>query len=291
MVSNPKLLFIVNPNSGKKSKNIKLKLIKQLMPEDSYEIIFTEYPGHAKEICKNHKNYKSIVAVGGDGTVNEIAVGLMNTDTPMGIIPSGSGNGFSNSLQIPLDTKKAIDIIKNGKSIKVDLAKAQDIVFDNLTGIGFDALIAHKFAGNTKRGFYSYLKIIRKELKKYQGVDFSVEINGITKEYKNVFLISAANGNQWGNKAQIAPSADLTDGLLNITVINKIPKMRKLGTVLRLYNRKIEKAFWVDTYKSDKIIIHKPGEIYAHVDGEPVIFKNKIGIDIIPKCLNVIVRI
>ena len=284
-----KVLYLINPISGRKNKNKLPELIKKYSDKINPEIRFTEYAGHAIEICKNeHQNYDAIIAVGGDGSVNEIAQSLVHTNTTMGIIPSGSGNGFSNSLGIPENHKKAVQIINNYRTKKIDLVKINDKIFDNVAGIGFDALIAHKFAVAGKRGFISYLKIIIKQLRKYKGVDYKFVLDDDKIIENKSFFLLIANGNQWGNKAQISPSSQLDDGLLNIVILNNFPARAAVPLLIKLYSKKIENSKYIQTFTCKKIVIEKNGKIEAHIDGEPVFFEDKIEIEILPKSLNVI---
>ncbi len=284
-----KHLYIINPISGKKNKRNLESLIKKESKHIT-NIAYTEYAGHAKEIAKTeHINYDAIIIAGGDGSVHEVFQGLIGTSTAMGILPFGSGNGFSNCIGIPLDTVKALQKINNSKKKLIDVAKINDIFFVNVAGIGFDALIAHKFALQKKRGFKSYLKVIMKEYRNFETINYTLSMNNDKIYNFDSFLLTVANGNQWGNNGFIAPAALIDDSLLNITVVDKFPIHAGIPIAAKLFTRKIEHSRYVKTFTCKKLSIQKVGNITAHIDGEPVFFKDKIDIEIMPKVLNVLV--
>ncbi|MCK6649852.1 MAG: YegS/Rv2252/BmrU family lipid kinase, partial [Bacteroidia bacterium] len=219
MNTKKKICFIVNPVSGIGRQKVIEKLIDQLLDRTlfEYEIQYTKAAKHATELAKDAalRNFDIVVAVGGDGSVNETAKGLIGTKTAMAIIPAGSGNGLARHLKIPIDIKKAMEVINMGVISTVDSIRFNDETFVNVAGIGFDAHIGWEFAKFGKRGFSSYLKVIMREFPKYKARKYELEIDGKTI-YPEAFLISFANGSQWGNNAYIAPTADISDGIMDI---------------------------------------------------------------------------
>lgn len=285
-----KVLYIINPISGVGKQKIIEKLLKKYSAKHiNYSIEYTQYAKHAIKITKQQANkFDAIIIVGGDGSVNEVGQALINTETAFGIIPTGSGNGLARHLKIPLKIKDAITVINNFNITKIDTASINNTFFINVAGIGFDALIAHKFAKYGKRGFISYIKITVKEFKKFKPQNIKLTINN-KHINSNIFLLSIANGSQFGNNAYIAPAASINDGLLNVTTLTKFPFISAPRLAYKLFTRKINTLKITETYQAKQIIIEQKGKILAHIDGEPVIFNDKINIEIIPNSLRVII--
>ncbi|MBN1251939.1 MAG: YegS/Rv2252/BmrU family lipid kinase, partial [Bacteroidales bacterium] len=241
-----KVLFIINPIAGSE-KNIQNleKLIKKNIDKNKFELIieYTKYALHATEIAKQavENKIEIVVAVGGDGTVNEISKSLNNTDTSLAIIPKGSGNGLARSLGISMNTKKAVKLINSFNISEIDTIKINDSAFVNVAGIGFDAHISHLFADFGKRGFFSYLKLVFKEFFSYKSAEYFVKTEN--QELKvNAFLISLANSSQFGNEAHIAPLAKVNDGLIDICILEKFPIWKAFFIGIMLYNKQLHKC-------------------------------------------------
>ncbi|MBN2682760.1 MAG: diacylglycerol kinase family lipid kinase [Bacteroidales bacterium] len=283
-----KICFIINPISGGGRKNILLEIEKNLKGLEA-DIFISQYAGHATEFAReNRDNYSTIVAVGGDGTVNEIASSLINCDCSLAIIPTGSGNGLAKALKIPKSVEKAINLIKKAKSEKIDCIKINDNYSFNVAGTGFDAVVAHKFADSKKRGFFSYLKIIFKEFLKNRKFEINYSINN--KEYtSNCFLFTIANTSQFGNNAYICPPAIPNDGLLNLTILKPFGLWKIPILVFRLFTVRMHKSssFSQIPLREFKILNNK--EMLFHCDGEPKKFNGNIDIEIIEKAVKVIV--
>lgn len=286
-----KVLYVINPISGAGRQKGVEKLVIQHSDDRriDYNIECTKSAGQATEISKiRGKDYDAIIAAGGDGSINEIVQGLINTDTALGIIPTGSGNGFARHLKIPLKIEKAIGVINDFNVTRIDSAKINEHYFVNVAGIGFDALIAHKFAIFGKRGFASYVKVTAKELIRFKPLPVNLTTDGVRHKV-NAFLLSIANGSQFGNNACIAPGASMKDGILNITVLNKFPLVSAPSLVYRLFTKTLERSKYTQNYTAQSIALEKEGEIIAHMDGDPYKFKDQIKIDALPESLNVIV--
>ena len=288
-----KILCIINPISGAGRQEVVEKLLKQYSDDHTidYTIECTTSAGQATEISKTRrKDYDAIIAAGGDGSINEIVQGLVNTDTALGIIPIGSGNGFARHLKIPLKLEKAIGVINDFNLERIDTAKIDDHYFANVAGIGFDALVAHEFALFGKRGFSSYVRVTAKELLKFRPLRVQLTTDGIRHEV-NAFLLSVANGSQFGNNAWIAPAASARDGKLNITILKQFPLISSPALVYRLFMKSFDKSKYTENYTAQHIVLEKEGEIIAHMDGDPYKFKDRININVLPESLNVIVPI
>lgn len=285
-----KVLYIINPISGVGKQKIMEKLLKKYSAKNiEYTIKYTERAKHATEIAtQNKNNFDAIIVVGGDGSVNEVGQALINTNTAFGIIPTGSGNGLARHLKIPLKIKDAINKINNYETIYIDTVSINNAFYINVAGIGFDALIAHKFAQYGKRGFSSYIKITASEFRHYKAQKIKLTVDNKTSN-EDVFLLSVANGSQFGNNAYIAPSASINDGLLDITILNKFPLISAPKLAYRLFTRKIHRLKIAKTIKAKDIVIEQEGEILVHIDGEPIVLNNRVEINIIPNSLKIIV--
>jgi YegS/Rv2252/BmrU family lipid kinase len=287
-----KIRFIINPISGGKSKVVIEKLIRMEFSNSDYDldIQYTKYRHHATEIAKQsiEEGFNTVIAVGGDGTVNEVARALISTKILFGIIPMGSGNGLSRFLNIPMNYRKALQLIKNGRSFKMDTIIANNEHFVNMAGVGFDALISHLFANYGKRGFISYLKLITREFFRYKDNTYKLLINGQLHEY-NAFLISFANSSQFGNGAHIAPLAEINDGLIDICILNKFPRWKSFIITVLLYSKGLARSKYYSVIKTPSLEILNNNKLFAHIDGDPVIFDSNVKIEIVPLSLNIIV--
>jgi len=292
-LDNIKALFVINPKSGVKKKlNIPDIIAKTIGTAIDYKIIFWEFKDQdISEIIRNYiknENYNTVVAVGGDGTVNKIASVLINTNIAFGIIPMGSGNGLARHLKIPLTITKAIQLIIRGKNINIDSCAINNQPFFCTSGIGFDAQVGELFAHTKKRGFINYVKIILSLYKSYKPEEYLLEINDKIINVK-AFLITFANANQWGNNAIIAPYADIQDGKINITIIKPFKFYNALAIVFRLYNKTIIHSPFAENYNAQNIKVLKRNSKVIHYDGEPCHADENLTINILPNSLKIIV--
>lgn len=285
------ICFIVNPISGIGRQKVIEKLIDEELDRSlfNYEIAYTKAAKHAIELAKDAANRKVdiVVAVGGDGSVNEVGKGLVNSSTAMAIIPTGSGNGLARHLSIPLNLKKAMQVINAGKLSKIDTIQMNEESFVNVAGVGFDAHIGWEFAKFGKRGFSSYIKVITREFPKYKAQDFELTIDGKTVT-KNAYLISFANGSQWGNNAFIAPTADISDGVMDIAILKDFNFMNAVAIGYRLFKRSLDRSSFLEVIKAKEVMVKQKGKI-AHIDGEPIEIGNELRIKVNPLSLNVII--
>lgn len=286
-----KICFIVNPVSGVGRQKIIEKLIEKHLDRTlfDYEIAYTKASKHAIELAQQAvaNNCNIVVAVGGDGSVNEIAKGLAGSTTAMAIIPTGSGNGLARHLKIPLDLKKAMAVINGSKETTIDTIQLNDETFVNVAGVGFDAHIGWEFAKFGKRGLSSYVKVIMRELPKYKAQDFELIIDGKSIRQK-AFLISFANGSQWGNNAYIAPLADVADGLMDIAVLKNVSFLSGAMIGYKLFRKTLHRSHYLEIIKAKEVIVKQKNTI-AHIDGEPIEAGNTISIKVNPLSLKVIV--
>lgn len=287
-----KALFIINPVSGGKKKDDVPGFINQYLDHSvfEYETIYSTGVKHARDVARERAaQYNLIVAVGGDGTINEVASAIAGTDTILGVIPYGSGNGLSRFLDIPMQAREAIKLLNTGKVIRVDAGKMNGKWFFNMAGMGFDAHISHVFAkGSEKRGFVSYLKSSLKEIASYKPQTYRLDIDGVKYE-REAFMLSLANSSQYGNNAHVSPSASVQDGLLDVCIIKPFPLYRFPEMGIRMFTKTADSSEFVEIIKGKHIHITrtKPGSI--HLDGEPRDADVNLDIEIVPSALNIIV--
>jgi YegS/Rv2252/BmrU family lipid kinase len=277
------MLFIINPISGKGKK---AKLIKTLQARGC-KVAFTEYAGHA-EILAREATDDIVVAVGGDGTVNEVARGLVGSEKALGIIPCGSGDGLARHLGIPHNVDKALAILEKGDCRKMDAAEVNGRLFFSVCGVGFDAVVSEKFAKCGKRGLANYVKLGLKTWVNYAPEHYTVEVDGVTVQTDAVF-ITVGNSNQWGNGAKITPLADCFDGLLDVSVVDKFGFLELPVQACRLMAGTVHKSRRVECYKGKKIRIIRNAEGPAHADGDWFVTSNVLDISVIPAALKVVV--
>jgi YegS/Rv2252/BmrU family lipid kinase len=252
-------------------------------------ISFTEYTGHASELTKRaiEEGAGLIIAVGGDGTVNEIAQAMIHSDAALGIVPKGSGNGLARELHIPMDSKRALEMIVKRHVITIDCCKANDRVFFTTCGVGFDAAVSQKFAKEKKRGSLTYVKDTIGEYLSYKPEAYELLIDNQTIKEK-AFLVACANASQYGNNAYIAPHANIQDGKMDITILSPFTPLDIPSLAVQLFAKQIDRNSKIKTLTASQVTIIRQKEGLMHLDGEPVMAENRIDISVIPKALNVI---
>ena len=282
--------FVINPGAGK-HKNLKMleKDIKKIFPQA--EIVHTKCAGHAKELALEaaQKNYKAVIAVGGDGTINEVTQGLINSNTALGIIPCGSGNGFARLIKMPLkDNIKCLEIIKRNHIKKIDVGLANNEYFLNVAGFGFDALVAHKFATSKRRGKLPYFKIGVKEFFSYRPAKFNLTFDDGKKTEISPLCVTFANGNQYGCDFVIAPNAILDDGLFDMVTVKPANIFKMILGLPNFLKDGLSPVKLTDIQKIKTVKIVSEAPFYYHIDGEPREAQNTLDIAIQPKSLNLI---
>ncbi|MCE6989098.1 diacylglycerol kinase family protein [Dyadobacter sp. CY323] len=286
-------LFILNPKSGT-SIGKRIETVEKTIHvfakkyHSSAKILFTEERSHATELVKSNLtqgNWKAIVAVGGDGTVNEIAQALVGSDTPIGILPLGSGNGLARHLGIPLTLESSLEKLFDGIPITIDSAQLNDIPFFCTAGMGFDAYVGYLFSQQKERGLATYVNVSFKSYWSY--VPQKMLVNG---EQTNAFSLSFANAGQFGNNAWIAPHANLQDGFLDVCTISPFPKWYGTSLAYQLFTRQMRPSRFID-YKSVKeVIVETENPPLIHYDGEPFqMDTTHIKVKVKPQSLRVVV--
>ena len=285
-----KALFIINPISGGKKKDQVPALIKKILDHTQFEatIVYTERAMHGSDLAKDAVGvYDYVIAVGGDGTVNEIASAIVGTNIALGIIPFGSGNGLARFLGIPMDTGKSIETI-NGERVEIiDSAKLNTRRFFNLAGMGFDAHIAEVFSHDKNRGFWAYIKSSFREISKYKAETYHINIDG-TGYVRDAFMLSIANSSQFGNNAHVSPCASVQDGLLDVCIIKQFPLWRFIEMGIRMFAKTADKSKYVEIIRGKNVIIKRSADGPVHLDGEPQMMGREINIEMVPASLRII---
>lgn len=268
-------------------------MIRSLMDKTRFdvEIVVTRYKGEAPEIIrlKLTGGCRYFVAVGGDGTVNEIGKALINTDGILGIIPIGSGNGLARHLQIPLQPEKAIRLLNALNYSAIDYGLINDLPFFCTCGVGFDALIGEKFARCKGRGLSNYVKTTLTEYFRYKPEQYKITIDNEKVINREAFLITFANGSQYGNNAYIAPVANISDGILDICIMSPFSLYKAPAIGIRLFAKNINRSASMHYENAREILLERTAEGYVHYDGEPCLMGKNIEISVIAKGLKVFI--
>lgn len=286
-----RVLFLINPISGIGKQKTVENAVNNEIDHDKIdvEIDYTQYPGHGRELAKAAiGSFDVVVAVGGDGTVNEVGSALINTTTALAIIPTGSGNGLARYLDIPLKVSRALQVINRLETREIDTLCVNNHVSLNVAGIGFDAHISHRFAKQKNRGPAGYVKLITKEYAKYKSSVYRISIDGKTYQLP-AFMITLANSSQWGNNIHIAPQAKIDDGLIDVCIIKEFPIYDGPSLLISILDQSVDQRRYDVVTRAKEIIIEGEKDLVGHLDGEPVELGEKAVIKIHPLSLKVIV--
>lgn len=267
-----KVFLIINKFAGHKEGARAVDVVvPYLRKRDCWvEYAFTSRPGHATELAlqASVNGYELVVAVGGDGTVNEVAQGLIGTNSAMGIIPMGSGNGLARELGLSMNMHKSARSLLEGATLPLDVCKLNAQRFMCTSGIGFDARIAYLMSKASSRGFLKYVQLVLRESIVYKPVGIRMKIDGRLIE-RTVFLITFANASQFGNNAFIAPGASMTDGLIDVVVVNKFNKLWMPVFAVALFSKMLPKLPFVEMFRAKQIELEVADTPVFHFDGDP----------------------
>ena len=296
--------FIINPISGTSSKDEIVQTIPQLFDPTHFHttIHYTQHPGHAAQLTRQAIDHHAdiVVAIGGDGTVNEIARTLVHTPVALGIVPCGSGNGLGRHLGLPMTPRRALEVITQAHIKALDYGMINDQPFFCTAGVGFDALLSDKFNRHGRRGLLAYIEKALTEGLTYKPETYTLHIQGIpttdpttpTERHLTIqaFLITCANASQWGNDFYIAPQAHMSDGLMDVTIIEPFNPLESAQIAFQLVNHNIDDNPHVHTFKCRQLTIEraKPGVI--HYDGDPKTDTAQVNVSIIPQGIHIVVN-
>lgn len=291
MEQKKKILFIINPISGGKKKSGFYKTVLEALDMERFDPTFklTSKAQDAYNMAKDavDANFDAVIAVGGDGTINEIGTALINTGVPLGIIPEGSGNGLALYLGIPMNEAAAVRRINKFETVTVDSGLINSHAFFNMAGLGFDASVSFNFAEENIRGPIGYLRSVINVLSKYESSLYKITIDGQLYE-REAFMINVANSPQFGNNAYIAPNASVNDGQLDICIVRKFPIYLFPRLIFHLFTRTADQSEYVEIIPGKEITIERDTPGPVHVDGEPIELEPTLNVKIVPQSLRII---
>ena len=286
-------MFLINPKSGVGGKKRLPGLIEKYIDKAKYDftVAYTQYAGHACELASEaaKNGVDVVVAVGGDGTINEVARSIIHTSTALGVIPCGSGNGFARHLGIPINMRKAIDFINKADSVAIDYGKLNGHPFFCACGVGFDALVSYNFSKDSKRGFFTYIKRTLIDWVTYKPEAYEVEAESLKKSCK-AFVIACGNASQYGNNAYITPYASMRDGMLSVSVMSPFTSFEVPVLVTQLFGNTLNSNSRVKTFATRWLKIKRTSAGPVHYDGEPSLMEPELLVEVVPAGLNVLAR-
>lgn len=283
-----RVLFIVNRRSGARRRRDIARVIRESCPWD-YGIAESERKEDLDWIMAEAEGAGTdvVYAVGGDGTVHEIAKRLIGKPMALGILPTGSGNGFARHIGLPMNPGISLRSCSRVRIEEIDTATVNGIPFVGTMGIGFDAWVAEQFASSTVRGLQTYAAIALRGFLGYQAAEYEIEIDGVEQK-RPALIIAIANASQYGNNARIAPLASLQDGLLDVVIIDRLSPFAIPAAGLRLFRGTLDRAKGVSMQRGKRVVIRRAAAGAAHLDGEPLKLPDTLTIEIVPRSLRVL---
>jgi diacylglycerol kinase (ATP) len=290
------IIFLFNPASGAQRRQpLDLRaMAKRVFPLGTdIHIRQTEYAGHATELAREAagQGAQVVVAVGGDGTVNEVAAGLLGTQAALGIVARGSGNGLARHLHVPLDPAAALRHLLKGARTTIDAGRINGKPFFCTAGVGFDGHISREFAKSTERGLATYAKLLFSEFSKYRptsGVLTYDEAAGLAPfELHQLFVLTFANAAQYGNNAYIAPMADIRDGVLDACVLRRPSWLGAMGIAAGMMTRTLPR-FGATYFQTRQARVELQAPLPFHADGEYVGAASEFTVEVLPGALHVV---
>ena len=286
------ILAIINPVSGTGHKEKIPRLLDTVINHDlnDVSIVMSEYAGHAHEIAQMAvaEGIDVVIAIGGDGTVNEVGSALCGTDTAMAIVPCGSGNGLARHLRISMNASRALNVINDGVVGQFDYCTVNGRPFFCTAGMGFDAKVSDKFSEEGTRGFITYIKTALSEYIKYKPQEYLIDIDGEQMQEK-AFVIACCNAAQYGNNAYIAPRATMQDGLIDITVMHPFSVIQSPIIGARLFLRQLGHDNHVSIYRGKHIVIERFTDDVIHVDGDPMVMPARLEFENVSRGIKILV--
>lgn len=282
-----KALFVINRRSGVRRRMNVARLIEEGCAFE-HAITEAERKEDLDRIVADAETagVDVVFAVGGDGTVHEVAKRLIGKRVALGIVPTGSGNGLARHLGIPMNVRSSIAACAKSRVEEIDTARVNGMPFVGTMGIGFDAWIAEQFAMAGTRGFRTYAAITLRGLMRYATTEMDIEIDGESQR-RSALIVAIANASQYGNNARIAPLASLQDGVLDVVIVDRLSPFAIPFAAARLFSGTLNLARGVTMLRGRKIVIRRPSPGAAHLDGEPVSLPAVLEIEVVPRSLRV----
>jgi YegS/Rv2252/BmrU family lipid kinase len=290
-----KLRFIINPRSGKPHRNAAIRaLLEDFISARALDAdkVLTEGPGHATEIARDAvaSGCLRIVAVGGDGTVNEVAQALVHTPAAMGLVPCGSGNGLALHLGIPASLPGALDLATGtaGRVAELDTGTVNGLPFFNAMGLGLDAEVSRRFNRLARRGLVAYARTAIAAFLSRRTERCTISVGGHVEEI-DALLVAVANSDQYGNHARIAPHARVDDGMLDLVAVRQTGLFGAVLLGARLFLGTIDRSPEVRRLRGARFMIERPSAGIIHTDGETHMAGASIEVLVRPRSLRFIV--
>lgn len=287
---NKKIVFVVNPRAGVGPATALENLIHEhaRAHDATADILYTEARGHATELASAavRDGADIVAAVGGDGSINEVAKGLVGTNAVLGIVPRGSGNGLARHLGIPLNLGDAVSSIFDSRELAMDVFTLNGKLSLNVSGIGFDGYVTNLFGVKSGRGLMGYVSVTAQEFMTFREFSAEIQINGTTFT-RSAFIIAIANSSQYGNNAYIAPEASVCDGVLHVNILKKIPLYR-MDFLYDFFAGRVGKSPYSDIMEASRMELRTNMVVPYHVDGEPAGESDRFTIAVSPGVLKVL---
>ncbi len=285
-----KATLIYNPRSGKRQAPRIRQIAERVARESGLELALREVegPGHGTELAQEARAQGAdrVISVGGDGTNNAVAVGLVGTATPLGIVAMGSGNGYARSIGLPLEPEKALRHALIAKARAMDVCYLNDRLFLGNAGIGFDARVAHRFDKSRSRGMLGYARIIVQEILGAPPMRVVVKANRQTSEHR-VLMLVFCNTREFGNGADISPGSRPDDGQAELRVVSKPALLPLLKAFFDVYTHRADSNPHVLNIAATAAEVWQEGTL-AHLDGEPMEVGHEVRFRLEPKRLWVV---
>lgn len=284
-----KALFVINERSGAKRRYDIADVIRRAAPFE-HEVVSCERKEDLDAIVDRaeHDGVDIVFAVGGDGTVHETAKRLIGRKLTLGILPIGSGNGFARHIGLPADPAAALRSCSGGRVVTIDTASVNDRPFLGVMGIGFDAVIADRFASSSVRGLQTYIREGLRAFTQFKADEYDLTLNGATMR-RRAFVIAVANSGQYGNNARVAPLASLQDGLLDVVIVDDTHLLNAAFLMARLFSGSFHRAPGVTTLQTTEVTIRRTSAGPAHLDGEPFTLGEDLHVRVVPQSLRLLV--
>jgi diacylglycerol kinase (ATP) len=289
----PELIcFIVNPHAGSSVKTQFPDYLDQYLNHRKYTygVRYTDKPGHAKELALQaiEEGYQTIVAVGGDGSINEVAGALIGTSARLGILPAGSGNGLAMHLGYGRNLPKAIQLLNRAKPLRIDMGKLNDLPFINVAGVGFDGLVSNMMKRSQKRGFWPYLINSVKAGLSYTPKECKIVLPDRTIT-ETCFAVVIANGPMYGYHFTVAPDAKLNDGLFSVVILKDVPKWQYFAALPNGFNGNFYDSAFVEHFSAKELSVYSAGRNFVHMDGEGFELADPLNFKVNPLSLEILV--
>jgi len=285
-----KALFLVNARSGARRRHGIEALIRDACGHLEHDIVACGQKEDLDEIMARAERdgVDVVYAVGGDGTVHETAKRLIGRGVALGVVPTGSGNGFARQLGLPMNVRASMQSCRGGRIVTIDTARVNGMPFLATMGVGFDAAIAEAFANAGTRGLRTYVRVGLREIRRFRAEEYEIEVDG-ARQTRRAFVVAVANAAHYGNNARIAPLASLQDGVLDVVVVDDVSILQAAALLPRLFRGTIDKSRHVTIVQGTRVEIRRPSAGPAHLDGEPVSLPARLSVEIVPRSLRVLV--